>query len=761
MDDETLKGNNESNPQTEYVVTRWYRCPELLLSPNRPYSTAIDLWSVGCIMAELIRRKPLFPGKSHANQVQLIFEVLGYSHPTELGFPISAEATSFLNKRCKSPGQDLWDVIPEASEEAICFIAAMLDINPKHRPTASQALDLPYMMDADIVCDYSNAYCEPPKPGMFKFERQKLTTDELKELIHVEVFSSTPGDSHNDEATKDDHIKCSTNDEDQEPRPCVQSTRQNKIEPKSAIVPTEIVNATTAACQFESRADVVKDAITNEVRPKSSSSNIFAAIGAAAISAMAGDRKISPRAIGKSPRAAIASSSEAPVNATTSVTTNKTVTYDTTIQDRRETKSEVTFSYDAFSSKFAGPLAAEQSSAEAVTVARGHISNTIIEKYRSVASHSEKGITDVPEPEVADVEVVAHHSDDKSSATKFTEQETNETPRDGWFPKKQIQHQADPAEKGRFNLRTKNKSESYDEKGSVSFMQSLRSKLTNNANRHVLLDRDQPTVGSTETDTISQRSSLPLLRPLSSMFSGLSMSGNKLIGPTGTRSDHQLEASVRSTHAHSSHRGGPADDGTLPYVKELDHNPDQYSSAIDTDHSTRPNAFEKKHAATVGVAELPKLSSGNSNIVESIMHDMVIEDVTQRCARALEPISLNNAHNSESSKLLSTQSDSFLVDQIGCSGSLSSGENMSSPPSISQKQPDVTRHGSFVTSQNSTMCTSERSLLSDVTDHSTSNSSREHNASMINHQCMKEQTHFEGMDSIENTKNSLLPNINR
>ena len=51
MDDETLKGNNESNPQTEYVVTRWYRCPELLLSPNRPYSTAIDIWSVGCIMA--------------------------------------------------------------------------------------------------------------------------------------------------------------------------------------------------------------------------------------------------------------------------------------------------------------------------------------------------------------------------------------------------------------------------------------------------------------------------------------------------------------------------------------------------------------------------------------------------------------------------------------------------------------------------------------------------------------------------------------
>ena len=50
------------NPQTEYVVTRWYRCPELLLSPNKPYSGCIDIWSIGCIMAELIKRKPLFPG---------------------------------------------------------------------------------------------------------------------------------------------------------------------------------------------------------------------------------------------------------------------------------------------------------------------------------------------------------------------------------------------------------------------------------------------------------------------------------------------------------------------------------------------------------------------------------------------------------------------------------------------------------------------------------------------------------------------------
>ena len=69
--------------------TRWYRCPELLLAPNRPYNEAIDMWAVGCILAELLRRKPLFPGKSHANQVQLIFEVIGYSSPASLGFEVT------------------------------------------------------------------------------------------------------------------------------------------------------------------------------------------------------------------------------------------------------------------------------------------------------------------------------------------------------------------------------------------------------------------------------------------------------------------------------------------------------------------------------------------------------------------------------------------------------------------------------------------------------------------------------------------------
>ena len=64
----------EADFMTEYVVTRWYRAPELLLNCN-DYTAAIDVWSVGCIFMELLNRQPLFPGRDYVQQLQLITEV--------------------------------------------------------------------------------------------------------------------------------------------------------------------------------------------------------------------------------------------------------------------------------------------------------------------------------------------------------------------------------------------------------------------------------------------------------------------------------------------------------------------------------------------------------------------------------------------------------------------------------------------------------------------------------------------------------------
>lgn len=55
---------------TQYVVTRWYRCPELLLAPHLPYNTAVDVWSIGCIFGEMLNGEALFPGSSNPDQVR-------------------------------------------------------------------------------------------------------------------------------------------------------------------------------------------------------------------------------------------------------------------------------------------------------------------------------------------------------------------------------------------------------------------------------------------------------------------------------------------------------------------------------------------------------------------------------------------------------------------------------------------------------------------------------------------------------------------
>ena len=80
---------------TEYVVTRWYRAPELLLSCDH-YAAAIDVWSVGCILAELLLRKPFFPGKDYMDQLRIIIAQLGMPSDEELSFITNHRARKFI-----------------------------------------------------------------------------------------------------------------------------------------------------------------------------------------------------------------------------------------------------------------------------------------------------------------------------------------------------------------------------------------------------------------------------------------------------------------------------------------------------------------------------------------------------------------------------------------------------------------------------------------------------------------------------------------
>ncbi|VDN56836.1 unnamed protein product [Dracunculus medinensis] len=128
---------------TNQVVTRWYRAPELLIAV-RAYGGGIDMWSVGCIIAELLLRVPLFPGETDLHQLIKIYDILG--SPTDEEWPERKELCNIDNfiemKPCQ--GIPLRNVFTAASDDLIELIQYCLKYNPLHRWTATQALNSQY-----------------------------------------------------------------------------------------------------------------------------------------------------------------------------------------------------------------------------------------------------------------------------------------------------------------------------------------------------------------------------------------------------------------------------------------------------------------------------------------------------------------------------------------------------------------------------------------------------------------------------------------
>ncbi|XP_069035951.1 serine/threonine-protein kinase ICK isoform X1 [Lepisosteus oculatus] len=129
-------------PYTDYVSTRWYRAPEVLLR-STSYSSPIDQWAVGCIMAELYTLRPLFPGSSEVDTIFKICQVLGTPKKNDWmeGYQLAA-AMNFRWPQCVP--SNLKTLVPNASSEGIQLMRDLLQWDPKKRPAASQALRYSY-----------------------------------------------------------------------------------------------------------------------------------------------------------------------------------------------------------------------------------------------------------------------------------------------------------------------------------------------------------------------------------------------------------------------------------------------------------------------------------------------------------------------------------------------------------------------------------------------------------------------------------------
>uniref|UniRef100_A0AAX7TEC4 mitogen-activated protein kinase n=1 Tax=Astatotilapia calliptera TaxID=8154 RepID=A0AAX7TEC4_ASTCA len=149
---------------TGYVVTRWYRAPEVILNWMH-YTQTVDIWSVGCIMAEMINGKTLFKGKDC----------------------IFSSARNYVKGLPRYPRKDFSMLFPRASAHGVDLLEKMLVLDGDERPTAELALEHPYFDNLRDPDDFPK-----PLPYDDSHDNDTLSLDEWKRLCFREVKSFVP-----------------------------------------------------------------------------------------------------------------------------------------------------------------------------------------------------------------------------------------------------------------------------------------------------------------------------------------------------------------------------------------------------------------------------------------------------------------------------------------------------------------------------------------------------------------------------------------
>ncbi|XP_023558267.1 mitogen-activated protein kinase 12 isoform X2 [Octodon degus] len=171
---------------TGYVVTRWYRAPEVILNWMR-YTQTVDIWSVGCIMAEMITGKTLFKGSDHLDQLKEIMKVTG-TPPEEFVQKLqSTEAKNYMKGLPELEKKDFASILTSASPMAVNLLEKMLVLDSEQRVTAAEALAHPYFESLHDTEDEPNAQKYDDS-----FDDVDRTLDEWKRVTYKEVLCFKP-----------------------------------------------------------------------------------------------------------------------------------------------------------------------------------------------------------------------------------------------------------------------------------------------------------------------------------------------------------------------------------------------------------------------------------------------------------------------------------------------------------------------------------------------------------------------------------------
>lgn len=177
----SVADSKEQDALTDYVATRWYRAPEILLGSPK-YTKAVDMWSIGCIMGELLGGRPMFPGESTINQLERIVQITGFPNEKEIESMQSKYAVSMLSSLEKKKRELLEDWFPNAPAEALDLMKKLLQFDPNNRLSAEETLAHPYLKQ------FHNPKDEPtlPKPIKISIDDNKRFT--IEGLYHLSSY---------------------------------------------------------------------------------------------------------------------------------------------------------------------------------------------------------------------------------------------------------------------------------------------------------------------------------------------------------------------------------------------------------------------------------------------------------------------------------------------------------------------------------------------------------------------------------------------
>jgi serine/threonine protein kinase len=172
--------------RTLYVVTRWYRAPEVLLGYTR-YGSEIDLWSLGCIFGELLCRRPLLNGDNFVMQLEKINDFLGTPTQDDIWYVTNDKARNFvLNVLPKRGGSDFGAKFPAASPQALALLRSLLAIDPRKRADAPTALAHDYLAAVREAPEYEKLAAECVDTD--DIEAMELTEPNLKRMMFQEIM---------------------------------------------------------------------------------------------------------------------------------------------------------------------------------------------------------------------------------------------------------------------------------------------------------------------------------------------------------------------------------------------------------------------------------------------------------------------------------------------------------------------------------------------------------------------------------------------